>query len=416
MNPAPPNNTKKKWPLLEVFANREMFIILLMGLASGLPLALVGGTLQAWMTESGSDLKAIGLSAYFGTPYVLKFLWAPVMDRFKFFGLGRRKTWMFFSQILLIASIVWLGQCDPKENLALVAFVALLISFFGASQDIVLDAWRRDALPPEQFGMGNSIHITGWLFSFRMIGGALALILAEGLAWSSVYSLMAAFVGLGLVATILCKEPEIESTPQSFKESVIDPFVDYFTKPGAILFLLFIFLYKLGDNMAAQMNMPYYLKMGFTKIEVGSVTKVVGWLALAAGGVIGGFIMARIKVATSLLFFGILQGASTLAFTLLEMMPKDVSVLTFVIAFENITAGMGTAAFAAFMAGLTNKKFSGTQYALLTSFMRIPAVVFAGASGLLAESLGWFNFYAFCTLIAIPGLLLIYPIRKYRES
>lgn len=406
---------KKRFLVLEAFANKEMFIILLMGLASGLPMALIGGTLQAWMTEAGSDLKSIGLSAYFGTPYVLKFLWAPLMDRFKFFGLGRRRSWMFISQFALIISIIALGQTDPKENLTLLAIVAILVSFFGASQDIVLDAWRRDALPTEQFGMGNSIHVTGWLFSYRMIGAAMALLLADVLPWPTVYLIMSAFVGLGVIATLLCREPEVESTPKNFKEAVVEPFVDYFAKPGAFLFLLFIFLYKLGDNMSAQLNTPYYLKMGFTKTEIASISKVLGWIAIAFGGVVGGILLTRMRTAYALLVFGILQAFSTLAFVLLEIFPRSLEALAFVISFENLTAGMGTAAFAAFMAGLTNKKFSGTQYALLTSFMRIPTVVFAGASGYLAEALGWTGFYIACTVIAIPGLLLIYPIKKYQN-
>jgi len=405
----------KKWPILQAFINKDMFIILLMGLASGLPMAITGGTLQAWMTEAGTDLKTIGLSAYFGTPYALKFIWSPLMDRFKFFNFGRRKSWMLISQILLIISILALGHTNPQSNLAMLSLFALLVSFFGASQDIVLDAWRRDYLPPEQFGIGNSIHITGWLFSFRMIGGAMGFILADHYTWDSVYNVMAVFVGLGLIATLMCQEPEVESTPHSLKESVIEPFLDYFAKPGAILFLLFIFAYKLGDNMASQMNTPFFLKMAYTKTEIGAITKVLGWISLAVGGIVGGLTMVRMKLTTSLYIFGILQAASTFAFVLLDLFSKNISILSFVIGFENFTAGLGTAAFATFMAKLTNKKFSGTQYALLTSAMRIPNIILGGTTGLLAEKMGWFGFFTFCTLIAIPGLLLIRVIQKQNE-
>lgn len=406
----------KKWTISRIFESRTYFLILLMGIASGLPLALTGGTLQAWMTESGADLKAIGLTAYFGTPYAIKFLWAPIVDRFNLFGIGRRKSWMYFSQVLLITSTVILGHLNPSNNLIMVSIFALLISFFSATQDIVLDAWRRDFLPPENFGIGNSVHITGYLFSMRIIGGALGLWMADHYTWDSVYNIMAVILGLGLMATYFCEEPQFNALPRNFKETVIEPFTDFFSKKGAITFLVFIFLYKIGDNMAAQLNMPYYLKMGFTKTEIAAVTKILGWISLAAGGIIGGIWMSRIKLTTALFIFGTFQAASTFAFVLLEVFGKNNSVLSFVIGFENFTAGMGTAAFAAFMATLTNVRFSGTQYALLTSFMRIPGIVIAGLTGVLAERLGWFNFYTFCALIAIPGIILSIWMKRFQSD
>lgn len=409
-------NKSSKWNITRIFENKTYFIILLMGISSGLPLALTGGTLQAWMTEAGADLKAIGLTAYFGTPYAMKFLWAPIVDRFSLFGLGRRKSWMYLSQILLIAATLTLGHLNPSTNLWLVSVFALLIAFFSATQDIVLDAWRRDFLPPENFGIGNSIHITGYLFSMRMIGGALGLWMADHYTWDSVYNIMGLVLALGLLATYLCEEPKHIAIPRNFKETVIEPFTDFFSKRGAILFLVFIFLYKIGDNMAAQLNIPYYLKMGFTKTEIAAVTKVLGWIALATGGLVGGFWMSRVKLTTALFIFGVFQAISTFAFVLLELFGKNTSVLSFVIGFENFTVGMGSAAFAAFMATLTNVRFSGTQYALLTSFMRIPGIVFAGTTGILAEKLGWFNFYTFCALIAVPGILLSLWMQRYQFS
>lgn len=399
---------------LQRLFNKRMLLILLMGVSSGLPLALTGGTLQAWMKAEGVDLGAIGLFALVGFPYTFKFVWAPLMDRFNLFKKwGRRRSWMLISQVLLIVSVLALGATKPQENLWLVAFFALLVSFFSASQDIVLDAWRRESLNDDELGFGSSVHVTGYLFAFRMISGALALILSDHMSWNAVYNIMAAVIGLGLIATLLADEPEVDAPPpRTLKDAVLDPFIDYFKRHGAILILVFILLYKVGDNMAAQMSMPFYLDLGFSRTEVGAISKVVGWVALAVGGLIGGAITLRIKIVPSLIVFGILQAMSTFGFAWLASVGKDISALTFVIAFENFTAGMGTAAFVAFMATLTNKRFTATQYALLTSFMGVPRIFMAAPTGFLAESMGWFGFFSFCSLIAVPGLLMIFWMRK----
>lgn len=394
---------------LKKLLNKDMFLILLMGISSGLPLALTGGTLQAWMKTEGVDLGSIGLFSLVGLPYTFKFVWAPLMDRFSLFEKwGRRRSWMIISQVLLIISVVALGFTKPQESLWFVAFFALLVSFFSASQDIVLDAWRRESLSDDQLAFGSSVHVTGYLFAFRMISGALALILSDHMGWSSVYSIMAAVLCLGLIASIMSKEPEVVAPPpRTLRDAVVEPFVEYFKRHGAIIILIFILLYKVGDNMAAQMTMPFYLDVGYTKTEVGAISKVVGWIALAVGSLVGGALTIKFKIVRALVVFGVLQALSTFGFAWLSQLEHNLSALSFVIAFENFTAGMGTAAFVAFMATLTNKRFTATQYALLTSFMGVPRIFMAAPTGYMAESMGWFGFFTFCALIAVPGILMI---------
>jgi len=397
-----------------------MLIILMMGFASGLPLALIGGTLQAWMKSVGVSLGTISLFAVVGLPYTLKFLWAPLMDRFSLFQsgdgkkVGRRKSWMFVTQAGLAASILFLGWSDPKDHLTMLAVISLLVAFFSASQDIVIDAWRRESLSDEDLGLGSSVHVASYLFAFRMISGAAALIMADHMAWSDVYTLMAALIGVGLLATFLCDEPDIHaSAPRTLRESVVDPFLDYFSRPGAVMILIFILLYKLGDNMATQMTIPFYLDLGFTKTEIGTLTKIVGWVSLAIGGLVGGTLMLRLKILPSLFIFGALQAASTFGFAALALIGKSTAMLTFVIASENFAAGMSTTAFVAFMAMLTNKRFTATQYALLTSFMGIPRVILVAPTGYIAQSTGWFWFFTLCTVIAIPGSLMVFWMKRY---
>ena len=393
--------------------NRKMFVIMLLGISSGLPLALTAGTLQAWMKSVNVDLGIIGLTAYLGLPYTLKFLWAPIMDRYTILPLGRRKGWLLVTQVLMILAILCLGASNPAENLWTVSFWALLVAFFSASQDIVIDAFRRETLTDEELGFGSSVYVTSYLFAFRMISGGLALILSDHFSWSVVYTIMAAAAGIGIIGTLIAQEPVIgTSAPRTLREAVVDPFKDFFTKHGAWGILLFILLYKVGDNMASQMTIPFYLDIGFTKTEVGAITKAIGWIAVAAGGLVGGAMMAKMKIVPSLLVFGILQAVSTFGFALLNQVGHDNTALAIVIGFENFTSGMGTAAFVAFMATLTNKRFSATQYALLTSLMAVPSKIISGPTGYMAQSMGWFGFFAFCAVIALPGLLMVPWLKK----
>jgi PAT family beta-lactamase induction signal transducer AmpG len=398
---------------LRQLLNKKTLIIIMMGLSSGLPLALVGGTLQAWMKSDSVNLATIGFFAMATIPYTLKFFWAPAMDRFQLTRFGRRRSWMLLTQVLLILSVLALSFAHPKENLAFVAAMAVAICFFSASQDIVIDAWRRESLSDDELGWGSSVHVTGYLFAFRLLGAALALFLSDLIPWSQVYQIMAAILLLGILATFLCEEPQVQSTlPKTIREAVLDPFRDYFKRPGAWLILAFILLYKIGDNMAFQMTTPFFLDLGFTRTEVGVVSKIVGWIALSVGGLAGGALILRLHIRRALFLFGVLQAVSILSFSALALAGKSTMGLAAVLAFENFAVGMSTSAFVAFLASLTNKRFTATQYALLSSFMGLPRSIAAAPTGLMADHLGWPMFYVVCAVLALPGLLMIGYMRR----
>jgi PAT family beta-lactamase induction signal transducer AmpG len=393
--------------IIRVIFSWRMLVAFVMGFACGLPLLLTGSVLQAWMTVEGVDLSVIGLFALVGLPYTVKFLWAPLLDRYTPPLFGRRRGWLILAQGGLIASLIWLGLSNPGENLLMVALLAFLVTFFSASQDIVVDAYRREDLADEELGLGASFYVNGYRVGMLLAGSG-GLILADFIPFSTVYLLMALTMVLGLLTTLLAREPKVAAgTPQSLKEAVVSPFQEYFSRPEAWLFLLFILFYKVGDTMAATMTMPFYLDIGFSMSEIGTVVKLFGFWATIIGGLLGGILILRLGIYRSLWFFGILQGLSTAGFALLVWSGNSVAWLAGVIAFENLSSGMGTAAFVAFMASLTNKRFTATQYALLSSLMGVPRV-FAGAStGFIVELTGWVWFFILCSLIAIPGLMLL---------
>jgi len=390
-----------------------MLVALLMGFSSGLPLLLTGSVLQAWMTDEGVDLGTIGLFALVGLPYTLKFVWAPLTDRFSVPLLGRRRGWLLGVQLLLMAAIAALGWTQPAENPLVVALVAWLVTFFSASQDIVIDAYRREALADTELGLGASLYVNGYRIGMLLASGG-GLILADLMPFSAVYQLMAMGMLVGIVTTLLAPEPEIQAgLPRSLRGAVVEPFVDYFRRRHALLILLFILLYKLGDTMASHMSTPFYLDIGFSKTEIGAVVKLFGFWATVTGGMLGGIVILRTGIYRALWGFGILQALSTAGFALLALSGYSLPLLAGVIAFENLTAGMGTAAFVAFMAALTNRRFTATQYALLSSLMGIPRVIVAAPTGYFADWLGWVAFFLSCTLIAVPGLLLLTRFRDW---
>jgi PAT family beta-lactamase induction signal transducer AmpG len=392
--------------LQSIFSGR-MLVALLMGFSSGLPLLLTGSVLQAWMSDEGVDLGTIGLFALVGLPYTLKFLWAPLVDRFCLPFFGRRRGWLVIIQLMLMISIAALGWTQPASSALVVALAAWLVTFFSASQDIVVDAYRREALTDNELGLGASLYVNGYRVGMLLASGG-GLILADYMSFAMVYQLMALTMLVGILTTIFAPEPEAHSgTPTTLREAVIQPFVDYFRRQDAVLILLFILLYKVGDTMASHMTVPFYLDIGFSKTEIGAVVKLFGFWATIAGSIFGGIMILRTGIYTALWSFGILQAISTAGFALLAQIGYSLPMLAGVIAFENLSAGMGTAAFVAFMASLTNKKFTATQYALLSSFMGIPRVVVAAPTGFFAEWLGWTAFFSICALIAVPGLLLL---------
>ncbi len=395
--------------------NWRMLVALFMGFSSGMPLYLTGSLLQAWMTKEGVDLSTIGLFALVGLPYTLKFVWAPLLDRFTLPFLGRRRGWLLTMQLVLAASIAWLGLNNPAENIWLLAATGFLVTFFSASQDIVVDAYRREDLSDEELGLGASLYVLGYRVGVLLtVSGG--LILADFMPFSTVYLLLAMTMSVGIVTTLLAREPdEPEGVPTSLAEAVVQPFVEFFSRNGAWLFLAFIVLYKIGDNMAQAMTMPFYLSLGFSTSEVGSIAKFFGFGATIVGGLLGGLWIIRLGINRALWIFGILQGLSAAAFAVLVWTGHDLLWLAAVIAFENVSGGMGTAAYMAFMASLTNKRFTATQYALLTSLMGVPRVLAAAPTGFMAEQMGWAAFFISCGLMAIPGLLLLQRFAPWRS-
>ena len=402
--------------LLKIILSGRMLVALLMGFACGLPLLLTISLLQAWMKEEGVDLAVIGLMALVGLPYTLKFLWAPFLDRFTLPFFGRRRGWLLVAQVALIFSIVGLGLTDPGNNPWMVAFAAFLVTFFSASQDIVVDAYRREDLPDKELGLGSSLYVNGYRVGMLLASGG-GLIMADHMSFFMVYVIMAACMLPGVLTTLLAPEPHASAgTPKSLKEAVVGPMVEYFSRSGAIWILAFILLYKIGDQMASAMTMPFYLDIGFTKTEIGAVVKLFGFWATIAGSLIGGILMLRLGINRSLWIFGFLQAISTAGFAILAKIGYSIVALSGVIAFENLSGGMGTAAYVAFMASITNKKFTATQYALLTSLMGVPRVMASAPTGFLAKNIGWEGFFIFCTLIAIPGMLLLFKFAPWNTK
>jgi MFS transporter, PAT family, beta-lactamase induction signal transducer AmpG len=396
--------------------NRQMLVSLIMGFACGLPLLLTMSVLQARMKEDGIDLTIIGLVNLVQIPYTWKFVWAPFLDRFIPPFLGRRKGWLAMAQFGLILAIAGLGYSDPVNHFGWMVFTAICVAFFSATQDIVVDAYRREDLSDEELGLGSSFYIYGYRMGTLLASGG-GLIMADFIPWSHVYLLMCICMLPAVATTLLTPEPHVaEGSPKTLKDAVIQPIVDYFTRKDALWILSFILFYKIGDTMAGAMTMPFYLEIGFSKTQIGAVVKIFGTWAIIGGAITGGIIMFRFGIHKSLWMFGVLQALSTACFVILARMGDNMAVLSVVITFENVSSGMGTAAFVAFMASITNKKFTATQYALLSSLMAFPRVLASAPTGFLAKHLGWESFFIFCTLIAIPGMLMLFKFSSWQKK
>ena len=386
--------------------------MLLTGFSSGLPLLLTGSTLKFWMREEGLELTTIGFFGLVGIPYTLKFLWAPLMDRIvPPFG-GRRRGWMLITQVSLMITLAFMTFAQPSVHLPAIAGLCLLIAFASASQDIVLDAYRREYLKDEELGIGSSVFVNGYRIGL-LASGAMALVLAEYLSWPTAYFILGMLMLVGIVATVYAPEPVVETAPpSSLREAFVGPFLEFCRRPGWLSILLFILLYKIGDSMASEMLSPFWVDLEVSKPQIAAIVKTFGFAALITGGMLAGLVVYRWGIIPSLLIFGLLQMISTAGFAVLAIIGNHLPTLTAVIAFENLTGGMGTTAFVAFMASLTDKRFTATQYALLSSFMGIPRVLAGSITGVLATWLGWAGFFILCTLLAIPGLVLIAQLRR----
>ncbi|WP_300461845.1 MFS transporter [Desulfobacula sp.] len=394
------------------------------GFSSGFPFYIIKDVLKLWMTESNMDLTTIGLFSALSLPYTLKFVWSPLMDGYVPGFLGRRRGWIIIAQSGLMISIALMGQFDPSRSLFGIVFMALCVNFFGASQDISLDAFRREYLTSDELGFGTGVWMNAWRLGMYVSVG-ISLLTEVNISWSTIYIILSLMMGIGMLTTLSVAEPIIEDAPPvSLKEAVLEPFIEFFQRHSAVLVLLFILLYKIGDNMAGAMTIPFILKMGFSKTEYFVIVKGIGMFGLFGGVILGGGIMIRLGIARSLWVFGILQAVSTALFAIMVML--DHHSLTWlayrqvllgcIVGFEFFATGLGQAAYATYMAIQTDKRFTATQYALLTSLMAVPGVFAAAATGFMAKYLGWDLFYLLCAVAAIPGLLLLFKIAPWNAS
>ena len=432
---------KKLLTSINPYLEKKMLITLSMGFVSGVPLLLTITLLQAWLTDEGISKSTIGLFALVGLPYSLKFIWAPLFDHFTVSGLGRRRGWLLITQILLIVSIIILGMSDPAMNPFNVAVLATLVAFSSASQDIVIDAYRRESLTDEEQTIGASAYVLGYRIG-ALAAGAGGLILADYMTYQMVYAFMSAIMIYGVFITLIAEEPKNYYEPSNFMSAIYNPFVEFFNRYVSIniasdrlinlknrskisrrnivsntlvipiLILLFILLYKIGDTMAHSLSTNFYLDIGFSKSEIGTIVKFFGLFATLIGAFIGGLLSLKIGLYRSLMIFGIFQAIATLGFSILAYFGNSLYLLMIVISLENLAAGMGYTAYLAFIANMTNKRFTATQFALMTALMSLPRTLFSGMSGYLVEMLDWELYFIFCSLIAFPALIILIKLRR----
>jgi PAT family beta-lactamase induction signal transducer AmpG len=404
--------------IFESIFNKRMLICIFTGFSSGLPLYVLIQLVPAWLREEDVSLAEIGLFTLVGLPYVLKFLWSPVLDRFTLPFLGRRRGWMLVTQFVLLVSITALGTLNPKLSIWTIAYLAAAMAFFSATQDIVLDAFRREILQQHEFGLGNAIHVQAYRFS-GVVAGGLGLVLADHLPWDSIFKIVGAFMLIGIVFTLVVDEAEqTPNAPKTMQEAVVHPFVEFFQRKGsfnALNILAFMFLYKLGDSMATALQTPFFIDMGFSLTEIGVVAKFTALTASIVGGLLGGIIMIKLSINRALWIFGFVQITSILGFAALSVIGNNIFALGFANAFEYLGVGLGTAAFTAFIFKQTNLAFAATQIALFTALTALPRTVATTATGFIVEAIGWTSFFMLCILIAIPGMLMLFKVAPWNE-
>ncbi len=404
----------------EVVFNRRMLICIFTGFASGLPLYVLIQLVPAWLREGGVSLTEIGLFALVGLPYNWKFVWAPLLDRYAPPLFGRRRGWMLICQVALLCSIGMLGAFQPEQSTRIIAAMAFIVALFSATQDVVLDAYRREILSDEELGLGNSIHVQAYRIA-GLVPGSLSLILADHLPWSSVFWITGAFMAAGIVMALLVEEPPSE-TPQglSLRQSIVAPFLEYLHRrgwQGLLLVLGFMFLYKLGDNMATALATPFYIDMGFSLTEIGVVAKNAALWPAVFGGLLGGLAMIRLGINKALWLFGVVQLVSILGYAVLASTEEPgLGLLGVVIAFEYLGVGLGAAAFTAFIARETSRQFAATQFALFTALATLPRTFANASTGWIIERVGYVDFFLLCALLAVPGMLLLFRVAPWGKS
>jgi len=407
---------------LKIYADKRMLVMLLLGFVSGLPFLLVSSTLSLWLKDAGISLVTIGLFSIVKAPYSFKWLVSPVIDQFSlpfFSKLGRRRGWAVFLQILLIVSLFFMSITSPKVSPILFVVWVFLTALFSASQDIVLDAYRIEKFKSKEQAAAVAVFVLGYRFG-TLFSGAGALFLATLLSWAYVYQIMALGVLVGLVTIMFSQEPKNNkaSHPYTLRATIVNavvkPFSDFMKRDKWVFILLFIFFYRMSDAYVAPMAYPFFDDIGFTKIQIASIIKIYGVVATIIGTLVGGVVVKRVGLVRSLVVCGFLQGLSNLVYVGQFYAGNNVEILMFNIFVENISGGMGTAAFVAYLSALCNRKYTATQYALLSSFMGAARDLFAATSGFVAITLSWQWFFVVTTLMALPGLLILWYLIRAR--
>lgn len=398
---------------------KKILIATLLGISSGMPLFVLYQTIPAWLRDSGIDLSSIGLFHLIGIPYTLKFLWAPFLDNYSIPFLGHRRGWMFITQVLLILSIACMGFFNPNQNISMIVVLTVIMTTFSATQDIVIDAYRRELLNDDELGTGNAWFVNAYRFS-SLIPGSLALILADIIPWQYVFPIVAAFMFIGLVTTFLIRE-QVQSTHESrpILTMIREPFKEYFSRfeiKHGILMLVFLMLYKLGDSMATALSTPFYLDLGFSKIVLGTVVKGAALWSTITGAFIAGYTMRKISLNKALWVFGLFQMFTILGFAWLSQLTDPSKTdLFIVVSLEYLGVGMGTVAVISYMFKISSKTFAASQIALFTAITAIPRTFINATTGYIIENVGYTDFFLICTACAIPGMLLLLYIAPWKE-
>lgn len=396
--------------------NRRMLICISIGFSSGMPLFFLTQLLPAWLRREGLSVATIGLIGLTTFPYVVKFVWAPLLDRFVWPGLGRRRGWMLVTQVLLLVLMVTFGQLDPVRDLGLLVPLMVVTAFVSASQDIVIDAYRRELLPDHELGIGNSFHINAYRVS-ALVPGSLGLILSDSLPWSQVYLVVGAFMLVGVITTFIIAEPErVGAPPPTLAQAIYKPFTEFFQRRNprwAIAVLAFMVLYKLGDNMATALETVFFIDMGFTNTQIGGIAKVAKLWAVLVGVVLGGLAMIKLGIYRALWVFGFFQIGSILGYLALSTVGNSVPVLFVAVSLEYLGVGLGTVALTSFIAKLSSTRFTAVQISLLTSLAALPRTFINSLTGFMIEGLGYTSFFLVCFLCAIPGMLMLFVIAPW---
>ncbi|AKP73244.1 muropeptide transporter [Piscirickettsia salmonis] len=394
--------------------NRRTTAVFLLTFSSSLPLILVGSTLSAWYTVAGVSLLGIGALSMVQQPYIFKFLWAPLMDRFSLFGWCRRRSWILLTQILLVIGLVLMAYSGPKQYPFGLAMIALILAFFSASQDIAIDAYRIDILHANELGMGAAITSLAGRIAM-LFGGAVALVFAAEIGWQNTYLMMAAVMALEILATLAA--PALrneEATPRSLQESIVGPLKDFVRREHALSILIFILTYKMCDALALALNTPFLIRgVGFSLLEMGTIYKTMSLAASLLGTVVGGIFYKRLGLYRTLMCYGILQALSNLAYMGLALASKSYFLMAAAVFVEYFCGALSTVAFVAYLMSLCKQRFSATQYAILSAIIAIPRVYFGPLAAIMVDYFGWAQFYLITCLIGFPPLILLLRMKKY---